>query len=175
MIAACIEYNVERYFFGEMFENSNVMKIGVVLSLFGDFLRKFSMFWCGPGFTHLIQFHKRKDHKLVTDGPYGYVRHPGYTGWAIWAISTQSKPQSCLDQSNVVYQVILCNPVCVVLYTLATFKFFDDRIPDEEYMLYQFFGDDYDKYKQKVKYSGIPFVSGPERNPWKPISNHDSD
>merc|ERR1711990_1224595 len=158
MIAACIEYNVERYFFGEMFENSNVMKIGVLLSLFGDFLRKFSMFWCGPGFTHLIQFHKRKDHKLVTDGPYGYVRHPGYTGWAIWAISTQ---------------IILCNPICVVLYTLATFRFFDDRIPDEEYMLFQFFGDDYDKYKQKVKYSGIPFVSGPERNPWKPISNHD--
>ena len=57
----------------------------------GDLLRKLSMFWCGPGFTHLIQYRKRNEHKLITTGPYAIVRHPGYTGWALWAISSQGK------------------------------------------------------------------------------------
>lgn len=152
MVASVIEYNIENYFFEDYFTNYKIMYIGISLSLFGDFLRKFSMFWCGPGFTHLIQYSKRKDHVLVTDGPYRFVRHPGYAGWAIWAISTQ---------------VILCNPVCVILYTLATFKFFEDRIPHEELMLFQFFGDEYETYKKHVTFSGIPFVSGPDKNPWK--------
>ena len=66
MAAACIEYNIERFFFGESFEINEIMKIGIVFAIFGDVLRKFSMFWCGSGFTHLIQYDKRPGHKLVT-------------------------------------------------------------------------------------------------------------
>ena len=55
----------------------------------------------------------------------------------------------------------------MILYTLATYKFFEDRIPHEELMLFQFFGDEYENYKKHVTFSGIPFVSGPDENPWK--------
>ena len=81
---------IDRIFLSRL--NKTHLLKGITMALFGDFLRKFSMYWCGPGFTHLIQYNKRKDHVLVTDGPYRFVRHPGYTGWAIWAISTQGKP-----------------------------------------------------------------------------------
>ena len=63
--------------------------MGITMTVSGDVLRKLSMFWCGSGFTHLIQYRKRTEHRLITTGPYAIVRHPGYTGWAIWAIASQ--------------------------------------------------------------------------------------
>jgi len=149
MVIACVEYAVEYYFF--KWHHDGIMHMGITLTVSGDLLRKLSMFWCGSGFTHLIQYRRRTEHRLVTTGPYAVVRHPGYTGWAIWAIASQ---------------VVLCNPISFVLYTLATYKFFEDRIPDEESLLFHFFGDEYAAYKKAVPHSGIPFVTGQEENPW---------
>ena len=145
------------------------------MTVSGDVLRKLSMFWCGSGFTHLIQYRKRTEHRLITTGPYAIVRHPGYTGWAIWAIASQgsltlsflvSSSFRLLYDFNSTYSVVLCNPVSFVLYTFATYKFFEDRIPDEESLLFHFFGDEYAAYKKAVPRSGIPFVNGPDENPW---------
>ena len=68
--------------------------------------------------------------------------------------------------TKIIFVVVLCNPVCFVLYTIATYKFFEDRIPDEESLLFHFFGDEYAEYKKAVPRSGIPFVDGPSENPW---------
>ena len=101
MVIACVEYagfrfsschlitfpTVEYYFF--KWHHDGIMHMGITLTVSGDLLRKLSMFWCGSGFTHLIQYRRRTEHRLVTTGPYAVVRHPGYTGWAIWAIASQ--------------------------------------------------------------------------------------
>ena len=56
-------------------------------------------------------------------------------------------------------QVLLCNPICAVSYSVASWMFFNDRIHDEEEHLMYFFGQDYVDYKRKVP-SGIPLITG---------------
>lgn len=56
-------------------------------------------------------------------------------------------------------QVILCNPICIVAYILASWQFFKDRIWDEEITLLHFFGQDYINYQNNVG-TGLPFIAG---------------
>lgn len=60
---------------------------------------------------------------------------------------------------HVPLQVMLCNPVCILGYTLASWRFFRERIEEEEISLIHFFGEDYIEYKRKVP-SGLPFITG---------------
>jgi len=53
----------------------------------------------------------------------------------------------------------MINPVCVVAYALASWKFFKDRIYYEEITLLNFFGEDYISYQEKVGI-GLPFIRG---------------
>lgn len=57
------------------------------------------------------------------------------------------------------FQVMLCNPVCIAGYTMASWRFFRERIEEEELSLLHFFGEDYLEYKKKVG-TGLPFISG---------------
>ncbi len=68
---------------------------------------------------------------LVTNGVYSICRHPSYFGWFVWSIGTQ---------------IVLINPVSYVGFYFAGVYFFKDRVPDEEFFLVQFFGDDYVDY-----------------------------
>lgn len=56
-------------------------------------------------------------------------------------------------------QVVLLNPVCVVIYTLASWMFFHERVYAEEYTLLGFFGQQYYEYQEKVG-TGLPFIRG---------------
>ncbi|CAM1154248.1 ICMT (predicted) [Pycnogonum litorale] len=102
------------------------------------------MFTAGTNFNHLIQLHREPGHVLVTRGMYGLFRHPAYVGWFWWSIGTQ---------------FVLCNPVCVVAYILASWRFFSARIMEEEITLLNFFGEDYVRYQRLVG-TGLPFISG---------------
>jgi protein-S-isoprenylcysteine O-methyltransferase len=53
----------------------------------------------------------------------------------------------------------MINPVCVLAYALASWKFFNDRIYYEEMTLLNFFGEDYISYQEKVGI-GLPFIKG---------------
>ncbi|XP_027095781.1 probable protein-S-isoprenylcysteine O-methyltransferase isoform X2 [Coffea arabica] len=96
----------------------------------------------GQAFTHLIKHYHQENHKLVTHGVYQFVRHPGYSGFFIWAVGTQ---------------FMLCNPLSTVAFAIVVWRFFALRIPYEEFYLRQFFGSEYEDYARRVP-SGIPFV-----------------
>lgn len=115
-----------------------------MLCTVGDLLRKVAMVHAGYSFNHIVQSTKRKDHVLITEGIYGWCRHPSYVGWFYWSVGTQ---------------FVLCNPVCGLIYSIVSWKFFDERVLMEEYMLLSFFGEQYRTYQQRVG-TGLPGIKG---------------
>lgn len=54
---------------------------------------------------------------------------------------------------------MLCNPVCILGYAVVSWRFFRERIEEEELSLIHFFAEDYVEYKKRVP-TGLPFISG---------------
>ena len=146
-MASWFEFWVEFYFLPDMKMLRLISWAGLALVVFGEALRKVAMFTAGANFTHQVQYRKRPNHTLITTGVYSFFRHPSYVGWFYWCVGTQ---------------LLVCNPICTVGYAIVTWKFFNERIIDEEQLLIHFFGDDYTQYKERVG-TGIPFMQGYKR------------
>lgn len=110
----------------------------------GQLLRIVAMITAGKHFTHMIASKKVQGHNLVTAGVYSFLRHPGYCGWFYWSVGTQ---------------IALGNPLSFCLYVYASWKFFAERIPYEEYTLLKSFGHKYERYRQGT-IIGIPWIQG---------------
>ncbi|EGC30705.1 hypothetical protein DICPUDRAFT_58140 [Dictyostelium purpureum] len=135
------EYWIEWYFFPNM-KTVSLWYIGAVFMVLGQVVRSLAMNTAGSNFTHIVQEEKRETHELVTTGIYKFMRHPSYFGWFLWSVSTQ---------------LVLLNPISIVGFGWASFKFFSNRIEYEEDYLIDFFGKSYKDYKENV-WSGIPFI-----------------
>ena len=118
--------------------------IGLVLCIGGEAARKIAMLTAFNNFDHLIRTRREEKHELVTSGIYSICRHPSYVGWFYWSIGTQ---------------LVLCNPLCAVAYTYVSWKFFDERIREEEMTLLHFFGEEYEEYQSRVS-TGLPWIHG---------------
>ncbi|NXA56533.1 ICMT methyltransferase, partial [Nothocercus julius] len=139
-----VEFALEKFLCPEMKQVAWLSTAGLLMVIFGDCLRKAAMLTAGSNFNHIVQNEKSDTHTLVTSGVYGWFRHPSYVGWFYWSIGTQ---------------VLLCNPVCAVGYTLVSWRFFRERVEEEEITLIHFFGEEYLEYKKRVP-SGLPFIRG---------------
>lgn len=118
--------------------------IGLMLCIAGDAARKIAMLTAFNNFDHLIRTRREEHHELVTTGIYSICRHPSYVGWFYWSIGTQ---------------IVLCNPICIVAYTLVSWRFFYERVWEEEMTLLHFFGQEYAQYQARVP-TGLPFIEG---------------
>lgn len=142
--ASWIEFVAEHHLIPGLKNNLFISVIGLVLCIMGEILRKSAMLTASTNFNHIVQTVKERDHELVTHGVYSICRHPSYVGWFYWSIGTQ---------------LILVNPICVIIYAIASWTFFKTRVKIEEEALLNFFGDQYMEYKKHV-YSGLPFNNG---------------
>lgn len=137
---------------------------GFTMLVIGQAVRTTAMAHAGSNFNHLVQNKRKVGHELVTDGIYGWLRHPSYFGFFWWGLGTQ---------------VILGNCVCLIGYALVLWRFFSRRIEselslntlsenlekplltceivEEESLLIDFFEDDYVKYRAKTRV-GIPLI-----------------
>lgn len=143
-VSSWVEFTVEKLTVPELKQLNWLSLVGLLMVLCGEGLRKAAMLTAGSNFNHIVQNEKAHSHVLVTSGVYSYFRHPSYVGWFYWSTGTQ---------------VMLCNPICVLGYTIASWRFFRERIEEEELSLIHFFAEDYVEYKKKVP-TGLPFISG---------------
>ncbi|ETO20461.1 protein-S-isoprenylcysteine O-methyltransferase [Reticulomyxa filosa] len=115
LLASMIEYMLELKFCRTYLKSFSIIHvIGLVLVCAGQVTRSVAMYTAGNNFTHLIATEKQTNHRLVTHGIYKYFRHPSYMGWFYWSIGTQ---------------LLLCNPICFIAYSAASWNFFKARIP----------------------------------------------
>ncbi|KAM4871989.1 protein-S-isoprenylcysteine O-methyltransferase isoform 2-T2 [Thomomys bottae] len=143
-LSSWIEFTLENIFWPELKQITWLSATGLLMVVFGECLRKAAMFTAGSNFNHVVQNEKSDTHTLVTSGVYAWFRHPSYVGWFYWSIGTQ---------------VMLCNPICGVVYALTVWRFFRDRTEEEEISLIHFFGEEYLEYKKRVP-TGLPFIKG---------------
>lgn len=143
-ISSWVEFMIERYFAPQFKQMTFVSIIGLCLCVLGEIMRKSAIFTAKKNFNHIVQNEKIEDHELVTKGVYKICRHPSYVGWFYWSIGTQ---------------LVLQNPVCLIAYGMASWKFFEERIYFEEVNLLRFFGKSYIVYQKNVS-TGLPFISG---------------
>lgn len=142
-VLCSVEYWVECVFFGSWKFNTTSLYLGFGLLVMGQVIRSLAMWTCGESFAHVIHEQKSESSRLIKTGIYTYLRHPSYFGWFYWSVGTQ---------------LLLCNPVCLLFYTYASWSFFADRIPYEEDLLIEFYGNEYLEYAQGT-FIAIPFIS----------------
>ena len=105
--------------------------LGIMVA--GLALRVFSILWLGPMFTRFVQI--LPGHRLVTSGPYRFVRHPSYSGLLLFFTGLGV---ALGDWLSVAVMVVV--PALGVLY----------RIRVEEEALLEAFGQEYRAYMGRV-------------------------
>ena len=139
---AVLEFSVEAVLLPQMKGNTYCVALGAAGIVLGECCRKGGEITAGHNFTHEIAYQRVAKHRLVTHGVYSVIRHPGYFGFFLWSVSTQ---------------VFLCNPLATVVFTVVTWRFFDDRIRHEEDLLVSFFGKQYEDFRMRVP-TRIPYI-----------------
>lgn len=122
---------------------SNIIEFryfGLAVFIGGVLLRALAIRNLGNFFTMDLTI--KKDHQLITNGVYRYVRHPSYTAMLIGLIGIG---------------LALNNWLSLLIGPLVFFLAFERRIADEERGLIGKFGNEYIQYQKRTK-KWIPFI-----------------
>ncbi|KIY62348.1 hypothetical protein CYLTODRAFT_383743 [Cylindrobasidium torrendii FP15055 ss-10] len=134
--------------------------LGTLLVIIGSMLR----WWCyrvlGQHFT--FELSVLKDHKLITRGPYGTVRHPSYTGGLLTvfgAMLSRGCHGSWLRESGVLGTWWGASITAVWIFLACGMGIgASARVKEEDRFLKREFGDKWDEWASQVRYRLIPGV-----------------
>ncbi|KAK2467895.1 hypothetical protein APHAL10511_000190 [Amanita phalloides] len=131
---------------------------GTFLTGLGGYIRHRCYKEMGTMFTFEMSI--RKDHRLVTSGPYSVVRHPGYTGIlctvvgvVLWNLSAGSWATECGALSSKLGLVlfwtylVLASTICGGLVS---------RMFKEDETLHEIFGEAWEAWTRNVPYKLVP-------------------
>lgn len=120
--------------------NSEMIRIfGLGLYLGGFFIMQWAVLSLGKQFS--IDVTVQEDHRLVTSGPYRLLRHPRYFGILIYFAGL-----SLIFRSG-----------AGLLLTMLLIPIFVWRIHDEEALMYQEFGEEWERYRRR-SYRLFPYI-----------------
>jgi protein-S-isoprenylcysteine O-methyltransferase Ste14 len=94
-----------------------------------------------PHFEPMVRIQTDRGHRVITRGPYSYVRHPGYAGIMLWPVSTSLIMGSLYG----LVPAVLC--ILILLVRTA----WEDKTLFEEL-------DGYAEYAERVRFRLIPGV-----------------
>jgi protein-S-isoprenylcysteine O-methyltransferase Ste14 len=114
--------------------------LGFVLFILSAIIVDWAMA-ANPHFEATVRIQKERGHRVVTTGPYRFVRHPGYVGTMFWAVGTPLIIGS-------VYGLIP-GGICIVLLIIRTSL--EDKTLQKEL-------DGYTAYAKRVKYRLFPGI-----------------
>ena len=89
----------------------------------------------------MVRIQKEREHTLVAEGPYKYVRHPGYLGYILMIITTP---------------VALGSIYALLMSLLVMIIFIIRTAMEDKTLLNELEG--YKEYSQRVKYKLIPLI-----------------
>ena len=113
---------------------TNMELAGLVIILLGLLLRVWTRLTIGTMYSGYLRV--KVGHVLVTDGPYRFVRHPGYSGLVLMALGL------CIGYSS------LIGLIAIPILLIPGLSF---RMKVEERMLSEEFRDDYWAYARRAK------------------------
>lgn len=132
--------------------------IGTILIVAGSLFRLWSYHALGALFTFEILI--RDDHRLITSGPYAYVRHPSYTAIALLLLGVQlaqfgsgSYISACVDGSNAMWLVRSWQAASI--FVVASLY---RRCGVEDAALHKRFGAAWIQYSKAVPYILLPYI-----------------
>jgi protein-S-isoprenylcysteine O-methyltransferase Ste14 len=129
-----------------------------LMTILGCFIRVQCYRALGKFFTFHLSI--LKDHKLVTSGPYAFVRHPSYTGALLmtagWSAANAVRG-SWVRESGVLdhWEGMTASAIWVVLLVILTYGFVR-RIDVEDAALKDGFGEQWEQWAARVRYRLIP-------------------
>ena len=121
-------------------DGNTVRYVGLIIIAIGGFVRVDTVFELSHRFSMFVAL--QSDHRLKTDGFYGFIRHPSYFGMLLamagWALVFRS--------------------IIGLLLTAAMFVPIIARIRAEEDFLVRQFGEQYRCYQQRTRWRLLPFI-----------------
>jgi len=133
---------------------------GVGLTTVGGFIRVQCYRTLGRFFTFELTI--QDDHQLVTSGPYGYVRHPSYTGAlaALFGVgvcygSRGSWLRECRGLDTIWGKA---GAACYMTFVVGGLIVALVRPCVEDALLRERFGEQWDEWAKRVPYKLIPYI-----------------
>jgi len=113
---------------------------GLVFIFFGSMIFTWSMV-SNKFFSTLVRMQIDRQHTVVTEGPYKYVRHPGYLGYMVFTLAT---PIALGAFSGLIFSGII--GLLLIVRTVLEDATLKKELPG------------YAEYTKNVKYKLIPFL-----------------
>ncbi|KIJ69792.1 hypothetical protein HYDPIDRAFT_22956 [Hydnomerulius pinastri MD-312] len=133
---------------------------GGILTTLGGLLRWKCYRTLGRYFTFMLSV--RKEHKLVTSGPYAWVRHPAYTGlmMCLVGLSVMHGSRDSFLRASGISRVPGVQPLAVAWIAGLAFANVGllKRMRAEDEVMKAAFGQEWDRWASKVKYMLIPGI-----------------